>query len=67
MSNQSKTALNLINERIAVIEKQKASDNANPDFSAVDKRLNNQFYNGALLNLSKVKRQLEDQMTWRDK
>lgn len=67
MSNQSKTALNLINERIEAVEKQKASDNANPQFSEADKRLNNQFYNGALLNLSKVKRQIEDQLTWRDK
>ncbi|MDC5840179.1 hypothetical protein OPW33_12690 [Vibrio europaeus] len=67
MSANSKTALNLINERIEAVEKQKASDNANPQFSESDKRLNNQFYNGALLNLSKVKRQIEDTLTWRDK
>lgn len=67
MSANSKTALNLINERIALAEKHMANDEANEEFTAHQKQLNANYYRGAINHLTVVRNQIEATLTWRDK
>lgn len=66
MSKQSKTAITLINEYIALAEKNLANDEANPDFTTHEKQLNAQYYRGAIHYLTVTKNKIESTLTWRD-
>lgn len=59
MSNQSKTPTDIINDRMAVLEKHRDDYQSNPSLSQHGKEASANYYRGALIELYRLKRTLE--------
>lgn len=59
MSNQSKTPVDIINDRMAVLEKHRDDYQSNPSISQHGKEASANYYRGALIELYRLKETLK--------